>query len=216
VREDLNRHAQRRMAVLAPLKVVIENYPEGDEEEFELDNNPEDPGAGTRRVPFSRELWIDRDDFREVPPPKYFRLSPGTEVRLRGAYWLRCTGVTKDPGTGEVREVARHDRSRDAQRQRARRPQGEGHDPLGLGAPCDRGRGAARGHAVLERGSRARTRGRRLDERAQPGSLEVLDGCKLERSLAGARRARRPVRARGLLRRRRATRARARRCSCAP
>jgi len=104
VREDLNRHAQRRMAVLAPLKVVIENYAEDQEEEFELDNNPEDPAAGSRRVPFSRELWIDRDDFREVPPPKYFRLSPGAEVRLRGAYWLRCTGVTRD-ASGEVREV---------------------------------------------------------------------------------------------------------------
>jgi glutaminyl-tRNA synthetase len=105
VREDLNRRALRRMAVLNPLKVVIENYDENQEEMFTLDNNPEDPAAGSREVPFSRELWIDRDDFREVPPPKYFRLSPGAEVRLRGAYWLRCTGVTKDPATGEVSEL---------------------------------------------------------------------------------------------------------------
>ncbi|MEY4070336.1 MAG: hypothetical protein RL721_950 [Candidatus Eisenbacteria bacterium] len=105
VREDLNRSAQRRMAVLRPLKVVIENYPEGETEWFEVGNNPEDATAGQRRVAFSRTLWIEQDDFREVPPPKYFRLSPGTEVRLRGAYFIRCTGVTKDPVTGEVVEV---------------------------------------------------------------------------------------------------------------
>jgi glutaminyl-tRNA synthetase len=105
VREDLNRHAQRRMAVLRPLKVVLENLPEDQTEHFELGNNPEDSAAGTRSVPFSRELWIERDDFREVPPPKFFRLSPGVEVRLRGAYLIRCTGVVKDPTTGEVLEV---------------------------------------------------------------------------------------------------------------
>ena len=105
VREDLNRHALRRMAVLRPLKVVIENYPEGAVEYFEAANNPEDPAAGVRQVPFSREIWIEQDDFREVPPPKYFRLSPGAEVRLRTAYLVRCTGVVKDPATGEVVEV---------------------------------------------------------------------------------------------------------------
>ncbi len=105
LREDLNRRAQRRMAVLRPLRVVIENYPEGGTEEMEAVNNPEDPGAGTRKVPFSRVLWIEQDDFRETPPPKYFRLSPGVEVRLRYAYVVKCTGVTKDPATGEVTEV---------------------------------------------------------------------------------------------------------------
>ena len=105
VREELNRTALRRMAVLQPLKVVIENYPEGEVEEFELANNPEDASAGMRRVAFSRELWIEQEDFREVPPPKYFRLSPGTEVRLRGAYFIRCTDVVKDAATGQVREV---------------------------------------------------------------------------------------------------------------
>jgi glutaminyl-tRNA synthetase len=105
VREDLNRHALRRMAVLKPLKVVIENYPADQVESFEVGNNPEDPAAGTRQVRFSRELWIEQDDFREVPPPKYFRLSPGVEVRLRGAYFIRCTSVVKDPATGEVVEV---------------------------------------------------------------------------------------------------------------
>jgi glutaminyl-tRNA synthetase len=105
LREDLNRHAVRRMAVLRPLRVVIENYPEGQTEEMEAVNNPEDPGAGTRKVPFSRVLWIEQDDFRETPPPKYFRLSPGVEVRLRYAYVVKCTGVTKDPATGEITEV---------------------------------------------------------------------------------------------------------------
>jgi glutaminyl-tRNA synthetase len=105
LREDLNRRALRRMAVLRPLRLVIENYPEGRTEEMEATNNPEDPGAGTRKVSFSRELWIEQDDFRETPPPKYFRLSPGVEVRLRAAYAVKCTGLTKDPATGLVTEV---------------------------------------------------------------------------------------------------------------
>ncbi|MGH7397231.1 MAG: glutamine--tRNA ligase/YqeY domain fusion protein [Candidatus Rokuibacteriota bacterium] len=105
LREDLNRRAPRRMAVLRPLRLVIENYPEGRTEEMEAVNNPEDPGAGTRKVPFSRVLWIEQDDFRETPPPKYFRLSPGVEVRLRAAYAVKCTGLTKDAATGLVTEV---------------------------------------------------------------------------------------------------------------
>src|SRR3989454_3975871 len=105
VREDLNKRALRRMAVQRPLKLVIENYPEDRVEELEAVNNPEDPSAGTRRVPFSRILYIERDDFREDPPRKYFRLAPGVEVRLRYAYLVTCTGVHKDPRTGEVTEV---------------------------------------------------------------------------------------------------------------
>ena len=96
VREDLNRRAPRAMAVLRPLKVVIENYPEEREEQVEAVNNPEDPAAGSRRLPFSRTLYIDQDDFMEVPPKKFFRLSPGTEVRLRYAYILKCERVVKD------------------------------------------------------------------------------------------------------------------------
>jgi glutaminyl-tRNA synthetase len=105
VREDLNRRALRRMAVLRPLKLVVENWPEGRVGEVEAVNNPEDPAAGVRRVPFGRELWIEQDDFRENPPRKYFRLSPGTEVRLRYAYIVRCTGFAKDPATGAITEV---------------------------------------------------------------------------------------------------------------
>jgi glutaminyl-tRNA synthetase len=96
VREDLNKRALRGMAVLRPLKVTIENYPEGKTEELEAVNNPEDPAAGSRRVPFSRELYIEREDFMETPPKKFFRLSPGTEVRLRYGYILKCEGVVKD------------------------------------------------------------------------------------------------------------------------
>jgi len=105
VREDLNVKAPRVMAVLRPLKVVIDNYPPDQVEELDAVNNPEDPSAGTRKVPFSRELYIEQDDFREEPPPKYFRLAPGREVRLRYAYFVRCESVRKDPRTGEVVEV---------------------------------------------------------------------------------------------------------------
>jgi glutaminyl-tRNA synthetase len=91
--------------VLRPLKLVIENYPEGQSEELDAVNNPEDPSAGTRKVPFSRVLYIEQEDFREVPPPKYFRLSPGVEVRLRYAYFVKCVGVVKDAKTGEVIEL---------------------------------------------------------------------------------------------------------------
>jgi glutaminyl-tRNA synthetase len=105
LREELNRRCLRVMAVLKPVKLVIDNYPEGRTEELDAVNNPEDPAAGTRKVPFSRELYIEQDDFREVPPPKYYRLSPGAEVRLRYAYIVRCTGVNKDPATGEIREI---------------------------------------------------------------------------------------------------------------
>jgi glutaminyl-tRNA synthetase len=104
VRDDLNKRANRVMAVLKPLRVVIENYPEGQVEDIELVNNPEDASAGTRKVPFSRELYIEQDDFREVPPPKFFRLSPGREVRLRGTYFIKCTGVVKGE-RGDVVEL---------------------------------------------------------------------------------------------------------------
>jgi glutaminyl-tRNA synthetase len=104
VRDVLNRRAPRRFAVLRPLKVVIEDYPEGQVEEMEAVNNPEDPSAGTRRVPFSRELWIEREDFMEDPPAKFFRLAPGREVRLRYAYFITCREVVKD-AAGEVVEL---------------------------------------------------------------------------------------------------------------
>ncbi len=104
IREDLNKTAQRVMAVSSPLKVVLTNYPEGEIEYMEANNNPEDPEAGTRKVPFGKVLYIEKDDFREVPPPKYYRLSPGKEVRLRNAYFITCNEVIKDEN-GEVLEL---------------------------------------------------------------------------------------------------------------
>ena len=104
VRDELNRTAPRVMGVLNPLKVVIDNYPEGVVEELEAVNNPEDPAAGTRKIPFSRVLYIEQDDFRETPPPKYFRLAPGREVRLRYGYFIKCVDVVKNEG-GEVVEL---------------------------------------------------------------------------------------------------------------
>jgi glutaminyl-tRNA synthetase len=105
VREDLNYRAPRVMGVLKPLKVVLVNYPEGQVEELEAVNNPEDPTMGNRKVPFSRELYLEREDFMEDPPKKFFRLAPGREVRLRYAYFIKCEEVIKDPVTGEVEEL---------------------------------------------------------------------------------------------------------------
>lgn len=104
IRDDLNKRAPRRMAVLHPLKVVIENYPEGEVEFLDAVNNPEDAGCGVRGVPFAREIYIERDDFMEDPPKKFFRLAPGAEVRLRAAYWITCTGVVKNDA-GEIVEL---------------------------------------------------------------------------------------------------------------
>jgi len=104
IRDVLNRTAPRRFAVLDPVKVVIDNYPDGPAEEMEVVNNPEDPAAGTRLVPFGRELWIEREDFQEDPPPKFFRLSPGAEVRFRYAYFVTCREVVKD-AAGNVVEL---------------------------------------------------------------------------------------------------------------
>ena len=109
LRQDLNKHSPRVMAVLNPLKVVIENYPEDLTEEMELVNNPEDPDGGTRKVPFSREIYIDRDDFMEDPPKKFYRLAPGREVRLRNAYFITCTDVIKDDDGSIVELRATYD-----------------------------------------------------------------------------------------------------------
>ena len=105
VREDLNKRAPRVMCVLRPLKVVIDNYPENQMEELEGENNPEDPGMGTRKIPFSRVLYIEQEDFKEDPPKKFFRLAPGREVRLKHAYYIKCVKVIKDEKTGEVKEL---------------------------------------------------------------------------------------------------------------
>src|SRR5262249_22921102 len=105
LRDDLNHRAPRVLGVLRPLKVVIDNYPDGQTEEFEAINNPEDPEAGARKIPFSKVLYIEQDDFREDPPKQFFRLAPGREVRLRYAYFVKCVSVKKDDKTGEVIEL---------------------------------------------------------------------------------------------------------------
>ncbi len=105
IRDYLNKHASRVMAVLHPLRLVIDNYPEGQVEELEAENNPEDRSTGSRKVPFSRVLYVERDDFREDPPKKWFRLAPGREVRLKHAYYITCVDVVKDEHTGEVVEL---------------------------------------------------------------------------------------------------------------
>ena len=108
IREDLNRLAPRVMGVLRPLRVIIDNYPEDEVEELDSLNNPEDPGAGSRKVPFSRVLYIEQEDFRENPPKNFFRLAPGREIRLKDAYYITCTGVMKDERTGRGDRAALH------------------------------------------------------------------------------------------------------------
>ncbi len=182
LREDLNRRAERRMAVLRPLKVVIENYPEGQVEELEAVNNPEDPSAGTRKVPFSRVVYIEQDDFREVPPPKYFRLSPGVEVRLRYAYIVTCTGVTKDPRTGEATEVrCTYDPESRGGDGRGRKVKGTIHWVSAAHAVDAEVRLYDHLFSVPKPDETEN-----FKSVLNPKSLEVLTGCRIEPSLAGA------------------------------
>ena len=166
VREDLNKTAPRVMAVLNPLRVVIDNYPDGQTEELDAINNPEDPSAGTRKVPFSRVLYIERDDFRENPPSKFFRLAPGREVRLRYAYLVTCVGVTKDERTGEVIELhCTYDpATRGGDTPDGRK--GQRNHPLGLSTSRTPGRGTPVRSPV--HGGESRRCRRRLRKRSQP------------------------------------------------
>ena len=182
VREDLNRTAPRMMAVLRPLKVVIVNYPEDQVEEFMVENNPEDPEAGSRVVPFSRTIFIEQEDFMEEPAPKYFRLAPGREVRLKGTYFITCQEVVKDPVTGQVVELRCT------------------YDPATRGGEAPDGR-KVKGtiHWVSERHAVDATvrlydslfvtdnpaEGGDIVANLNPNSLEVLTGCKVEPAAAG-------------------------------
>ena len=150
VREDLNRHAARVMGVLNPLRVVIENYPEGQTEELDAVNNPADPESGTRKVPFSRVLYIEQDDFREDPPKKFFRLSPGREVRLRYAYFITCTSVVKD-AEGKDYRTAMLVRSCNARRRFSGRTISESDDALGFCGACGSGGDSTLRPAVYRR-----------------------------------------------------------------
>jgi len=182
LREDLNKSAQRAMAVLRPLRVVIENYPEDKIEEMDAVNNPEDLGAGTRKVPFSHVLYIERDDFREDPPKKFFRLTPGREVRLRYAYFITCVDVVKDERTGEVIELRCT------------------YDPATRGGDSPDGRKVkatlhwvSAQHALEAEVrlyehlfSREDPTDNDFKAHLNPGSLEVLTSCRVEPGLANA------------------------------
>jgi glutaminyl-tRNA synthetase len=183
LRDDLNKRAPRVMAVLRPLRLVIENYPEGIAEDLDAVNNPEDPATGTRKVPFSRVLYIDRDDFREDPPKKYFRLSPGAEVRLRYAYIIKCVGVGKDQKTGEITELrCTYDpETKSGSAQSGRKVKGTIHWVSAMHAVDSEVRLYDRLFTVEDPG------GDTWKESINPGSLEVVRGCKAEPGLRAAR-----------------------------
>ena len=202
IREDLNHRAPRVMGVLRPLKVVIDNYPEDQEEEVDSVNNPEDMSAGSRKIPFSKVIYIEREDFREVPPKGFFRLSPGREVRLKDAYYITCVDVIKDKDTGEVEELhCTYDpESQGGQTADGRKVRGTSHwvsaahaidaevrlygtlfsnaDPTGEpDDPLDAETGIELNH---------QPDGQDLAAHINPDSLEILTGCKVEPSLASA------------------------------
>ena len=186
VREDLNVRAPRVMSVLRPLRVVIENYPEDRVEELDAVNNPEDPGMGSRKVPFSRELYIEREDFREDPPRKFFRLAPGREVRLRYGYFVTCVGVVKDEKTGEVVELrCRYDpETRGGQAPDGRKVRGTIHWVSAAHAL----EAEVRLYDHLSTAAKPGDAGNGLDYKSSlnPDSLETLTRCRVEPSLADA------------------------------
>ncbi|GAE89128.1 glutamine--tRNA ligase/YqeY domain fusion protein [Acetivibrio straminisolvens] len=186
IREELNEKAQRVMAVLRPLKLVIDNYPEGVVEEFEVQNNPEDPDSGTRKVPFSRVLYIEQDDFCENPPKKYFRLAPGQEVRLKSAYIVKCVDVVKDEKTGEIIEVhCTYDPgSRGGNAPDGRKVKGTIHWVSADHAIDAEVRLYDHLFTVPNPGADENVD---FIEELNPNSLEVLSSCKLEPGLAGAK-----------------------------
>jgi glutaminyl-tRNA synthetase len=186
VREELNQTALRVMGVLEPLKVIITNYPEGQVEELEALNNPEDVTAGTRKVPFSREIYIEKDDFHEVPPPKYFRLAPGQEVRLRYGYIIKCVDFVKDPATGEVIEVhCTYDpETRGGYAPDGRKVKGTIHWVSAAHALDAEVRLYDR--LFTEENPNKVDEGKSFLDYINPNSLTVLTGCKVEPSLAGA------------------------------
>jgi glutaminyl-tRNA synthetase len=187
VREDLNKRVPRVMGVLRPLKVVIDNYPEDQEEELDAMVNPEDPAAGTRKVWFSRELYIEQDDFREIPPPKYFRLAPGKEVRLRSGYFIRCEKVVKNPSTGEVLELhCTYDpATRGGYAPDGRKVQGTLH--WVSARHCLEAEARLYDRLFLNPDPTQSDPGGSFIDNINPDSLEILSGCKVEASLANAK-----------------------------
>ena len=186
VRQDLNKRALRVMGVLRPLKLVIENYPEGQVEQVEAVNNPEDESMGSREVPFSRELYIERTDFHEDPPKKYFRLAPGREVRLRYAYFITCREVVKDPQTGEVIELrCTYDpETRGGYAPDGRKVRGTIHWVSAAHAVEAEVR--LYDHLFATINPEDVDEGGDYTDALNPASLETLRGCRVEPSLAGA------------------------------
>ena len=186
IREDLNRRAPRVMAVLRPLRVLIENFPEGQVEELESANNPEDPSMGSRKVPFSRVVYIERDDFREDPPKGFFRLAPDREIRLKDAYYITCTGVVKDEATGEVVELrcVYDPETRGGQSADGRKVRGTSH-----WVSADHALEAEvrlYSHLFSKHDPSDDKDGADFTAYLNPDSLETLVGCRVEPGLAGA------------------------------
>lgn len=186
LREDLNKRAPRAMAVLRPLKVTLVDYPEGRVEALDAVNNPEDASMGTRKVPFSRELFIERDDFREDPPGKFFRLAPGREVRLRYGYYITCVDVVKDGTTGEVKEIlCTHDpETRGGWSSDGRKVKGTIHwvsAPHAVEAVV-----RLYDHLFLKENPADVAEGEDFVNHINPRSMDVLKGCRVEPSLADA------------------------------
>jgi glutaminyl-tRNA synthetase len=185
-RDDLNRRAMRAMAVLHPLKLVIDNYPAGQEEFVEAANNPEDASAGTRQVPFSREIYIEQDDFREVPPPKYYRLSPGKEVRLRNAYFVTAQSVVKDADGNIVEVHCTYDpASRGGNSPDGRKVKSTMHWVSAAHAVSAEIR--LYGNLFAKADPYDLEEGQDVLDNLNPDSLEILTGAKLEPSLANAK-----------------------------
>jgi glutaminyl-tRNA synthetase len=184
IREDLNERAPRVMAVLRPLRMVIDNYPEGKEEEFDCPYHPQNPEMGSRKVPFSRELFIEQEDFMEKPPKKFYRLAPGKEVRLRYGYFVKCLSVIKNPTTGELAEIHC---TYDPETRSGFAPDGRKVDatihwvPAAHSLPAE-----VRLYDRLFRVSNPLAEGSDYMEHLNPKSLEIIKDCRVEPSLAKA------------------------------
>jgi len=187
IREDLNKRAPRVMGVLHPLRVVIDNYPEGQVEEFEAENNPEDAGMGSRKLPFSRELFIEREDFMEDPPKKFFRLAPGREVRLKHAYYVTCQGIEKDAVTGEIQVIhCTYDpQTRGGWSKDGRKVKGTLHWVSAQHAV--RAEVRLYEHLFSKENPNDVNEGETFKDYLNSDSLEVLPDCYVEPSLVGAR-----------------------------
>jgi len=186
IREDLNKKAPRVMGVLNPLRVIIDNYPEGQVEELDAENNPEDAGMGSRKLPFSRELFIEKEDFMEEPPRKFFRLAPGREVRLKHAYYITCNQVEKDAATGEILTLhcSYDPKTRGGWSDDGRRVKGTLHwvsAPHALKTEI-----RLYEHLFTKENPNDVKEGESFKDYLNPDSLKVLDACYVEPSLAKA------------------------------